>query len=229
MRYINVLVVFLIGVGVILFINQSTKDKKIPLQIPKVQNQTPSDNDTNTALFQIVAQNLDTPWGIAFLPDNSLLVTERKGQVKRVEKNGNIDLINTIQSVKEIGEGGLLGITLHPKFSENSFIYLYYTYSSIRDDTLNRVVRMTYENNELSDEKIIVDEIPGASNHNGGRIKFGPDGNLYITTGDAQNPSQAQKTNTLGGKILSLDAARLPGRVYCICLQIPLSVILYLW
>ena len=95
-----------------------------------------------------------------------------------------------------------MGAVLHPDFESNHYIYFYYTYSSNNDDTLNRVVRMTFENDKLSDEKIIVDSIPGAANHNGGRLKFGPDKALYITTGDAQNPSMAQNSNTLSGKIL---------------------------
>lgn len=151
----------------------------------------------------ILAKNLDTPWGIAFLPNKSMLVTERAGRVRLIDADGNLQSapVATITSVREVGEGGLLGITLHPNFSSNNFVYLYYTYSENGSDTLNRVVRMVYRGS-LKDEKIIIDKIPGASNHNGGRIKFGPDGYLYITTGDAQNPSQAQNINSLGGKIL---------------------------
>lgn len=152
----------------------------------------------------VVATGLDTPWAIAFLPDQSMLVTERKGTVRRIDMNGALDSnpVATLSQVKEMGEGGLLGITTHPDFENNKYVYLYYTYSSNGNDTLDRVVRMTYQNNTLTDEKIIVDKIPGAANHNGGRIKFGLDGLLYIGTGDAQNPSQAQDTSTLGGKIL---------------------------
>lgn len=95
-----------------------------------------------------------------------------------------------------------MGIALHPDFQSNNYIYLYYTYEAQGNNTLNRVVRMTYSDRALKDEKIIVDRIPGASNHNGGRIKFGPDNFLYITTGDAQEPSLAQDRNSLAGKIL---------------------------
>lgn len=153
---------------------------------------------------QTIAEGLDTPWSIAFLPDNSMLVTERKGTIRKISPEGQLDPtpLATIQNAVEIGEGGLLGITLHPEFEENNYIYLYYTYRNTGDNTLNRVVRMKYENNTLSNEEIIVEAIPGASNHNGGRIKFGPDNFLYITTGDAQEPSQAQDTNSLAGKIL---------------------------
>lgn len=152
----------------------------------------------------VVAENLNTPWGIAFLPDKSILLTERPGRIRLIDNRGRPQpqAVAVIDNVREIGEGGLLGITLHPDFSSNNYVYLYYTYSNSGGNTLNRVVRMTYQDKQLKDEKIIVDQIPGSSNHNGGRIKFGPDGYLYITTGDAENPSQAQDTNTLGGKIL---------------------------
>jgi aldose sugar dehydrogenase len=152
----------------------------------------------------VVAQGLDTPWGIAFLPDSSMLVTERAGRVRLIDKSGNLQSqpVATLPNVKEIGEGGLLGITLHPDFVKNNYVYLYYTYGEAGNNTMNKVVRMTYQNGGLTDEQVIVDQIPGSSNHNGGRIKFGPDKNLYITTGDAENPSQAQNTQSLAGKIL---------------------------
>jgi glucose/arabinose dehydrogenase len=158
---------------------------------------------TDTPAETIIAEGLDTPWAIAFLPSGEMLVTERKGTVRLIDKSVKLQdaPVATIEKVKEAGEGGLLGIALHPDFENNNFVYLYYTYSG-EEDSLNRVVRMKYSNGVLGDEQIIVDAIPGNSNHNGGRIKFGPDKFLYITTGDAENPSQAQDTNTLGGKIL---------------------------
>ncbi len=167
----------------------------------------PSENTSPSADIPaetIIAEGLDTPWAIAFLPDKSMLVTERPGRVRLVDSSGKLQNapVATLNQVKEIGEGGLLGIALHPDFANDNYIYFYYTYSGNEDNTLNRVARMKYENNQLKDEQIIVDNIPGASFHNGGRIKFGPDKFLYITTGDAQNPSQSQDKNSLAGKIL---------------------------
>lgn len=152
----------------------------------------------------IIAEGLDTPWAIAFLPDQSMLVTERKGTVRLVTKVGQLQEapVATISSAKEIGEGGLLGIALHPDFQNNNLVYLYYTYASEGDNTSNRVISMKYQNGQLTDVQIILDRIPGASNHNGGRIKFGPDNFLYITVGDAQEPSLAQNPDYSAGKIL---------------------------
>lgn len=171
--------------------SKSVSNKPIPttLNVPKVT---------------VIADQLDTPWAIAFLPDSSMLVTERTGRVRLITADGTLQNkpVATISEVKEIGEGGMLGITLHPDFADNHFVYIYYTYSANDNDTQNRVIRMTYEQQTLTKPRIIVDAIPGALNHNGGRIKFGPDGFLYIATGDAQNPSQAQNTQSLAGKIL---------------------------
>lgn len=160
---------------------------------------------SDIAVTTVITQNLEVPWAIAFLPDNRMLVTERPGRVRIVNINGTPNqalaaIINV--NVQSDGEGGLLGIVLHPNFSQNHYVFFYYTYKSEGNQTLNRVVRMKFENDKLTNEQIIVDKIPGAIYHNGGRIKFGPDGYLYITTGDARNSSQAQDTNSLAGKIL---------------------------
>lgn len=154
---------------------------------------------------EVIAENLNIPWEVAFLPfdfaqgeHGEILVTERPGNLLLIKKKQKI----SIKGVKPIGEGGLLGIAIHPDFKNNQYVYLYYTYSNTGDDTLNRVVRFQLKNSKLINEQVIVNAIPGAVNHNGGRIKFGPDSFLYITTGDAQNPSLAQDKNSLAGKIL---------------------------
>lgn len=172
--------------------------------------QTPSSTASNQESFdnkegtpsnpQVFAQNLNIPWSIAFLPNGNILVTERPGNVKEIGKDGNVKTIFTVPDVKPEGEGGLHGITLHPQFSANQYIYLYYTYNP--NPTQNKVVRYKFQNGTLIEDKVILEKIPGSIFHNGGRIKFGPDGYLYITTGDAQNPSLAQNKNSLAGKIL---------------------------
>lgn len=189
-------------IGLYAYLNPQKSNLSNTITSPKPENN--KSQNVVTDRISIVAQNLDTPWAIAVLPDKSLLVTERSGNVRLIDANGNLQSnpVAVLPSVKEIGEGGLLGLVLHPNFSSNNYVYFYYTYDGSSGNTLNRVARMVYKDKKISDEKIIVDKIPGASNHNGGRIKFGPDSLLYVTTGDAQNPSLSQDKNSLAGKIL---------------------------
>lgn len=153
---------------------------------------------------ETVAENLEVPWAIAFAPDGRIFVTERIGSLRVIE-NGQLN--PEPLKILDVGivEGGLLGIALDPNFEENHYIYLYYTYSEFLS-TYNKVVRYTESNNKLLDEKILLDEIPGGVIHDGGRLKFGPDGKLYITTGEAGNPELAQDLNSLGGKILRINS-----------------------
>lgn len=194
MKRIILITIFLLA-GFYIYSNV-TKNKNIS-PVPTQTNQNSPTTSEDAPLTSVVIDNLDTPWSIVFLPNGQILITERKGTVRL-----NSEVIATFPQVQEIGEGGLMGMVLHPDFESNHFIYFYYTYQGDDNQTLNRVVRMKFKNNKFSYEKIIVDGIAGAPNHNGGRIKFGPDKNLYITTGDAQNPSRAQNKNSLSGKIL---------------------------
>jgi glucose/arabinose dehydrogenase len=150
-----------------------------------------------------VVTNLDTPWSLAFSKNGILFFTERPGYVKAFYNNTLINLKVENLNVKEIGEGGLLGIALDPNFPNSPYIYLYYTYEE--EKLWNRVVRYKFENWSLIDQKILIDKIPAATLHNGGRIKFGPDGKLYITTGDATQKDLAQDINSLAGKILRIN------------------------
>ena len=153
--------------------------------------------------YEVIAKKLAVPWSLVFLPDQNILVTERPGRVRLIDKNKGLieQPVHTVNQVAARGEGGLLGIALDPNFQNNRFVYLYYTYEA-DSKLLNKVVRFEYKNNQFINEKVIVDNIPGSSIHNGGRIKFGPDGYLYIGTGDGAEPALAQNKNSLGGKIL---------------------------
>ncbi len=146
--------------------------------------------------------SLEIPWSIVFLNENEILVTERSGKVKVINlKSKKIVKEFIVEGVKHIGEGGLLGATIHPQFKENSFVYFYYT-TEKNGELVNRVERYILKNNELKDDKVILDNIPAGRVHNGGRIKFGSDGYLYITTGDAGDSENSQNINSLAGKIL---------------------------
>ncbi|APV43944.1 Glucose/arabinose dehydrogenase, beta-propeller fold [Dehalogenimonas formicexedens] len=152
-----------------------------------------------------IAENLDIPWEMVFLPDKSILLTERPGTVRFIDSNRNLQNqpIFTITDVAAIGEGGLLGATLHPQFAINGWVYFYYTYQS-GTGLANRVVRYTLHGTTFSDRTVIIEGIPGGNIHDGGRIKFGPDGLLYICVGETGNENLAQDLNSLAGKILRL-------------------------
>jgi len=146
---------------------------------------------------EILVVDLDTPWAIDFLPDGRMIFTERDGRVSILD-NDKLKVVGNID-VSEVSEAGLLGIVVDPEFNKNRFIYLYYTH-----EKGNRVSRFVLIEN-LEDEFILLDDIPNARFHDGGRIKFGSDGKLYITTGDATKPSTAQDINSLAGKILRMN------------------------
>lgn len=152
--------------------------------------------------IQTVMSGLSVPWGIAFISKNELLVTERDGTLIHYKNGSSADI--PVPNAAEYGEGGLLGIELHPQFMQNRLLYLYMTYQSHNSRLLNRVVRfrLTRDGLRLENPTVIIDGIPGANYHDGGRIRFGPDNHLYITTGDAGSDENAQSTSTLAGKIL---------------------------
>lgn len=146
---------------------------------------------------ETVAKDLEVPWALAFLPDDSLIFTERGGKVSILEGT-NVKSVGNI-TVTQNSESGLLGIAVDPKFNENHYIYLYYT-----NGNNNQISRFIL-NDTLTNETVLVNNIPAAAIHNGGRLKFGPDGKLYATTGEAGNTALAQDLNSLGGKILRIN------------------------
>ncbi|OGY18711.1 MAG: hypothetical protein A2900_02320 [Candidatus Chisholmbacteria bacterium RIFCSPLOWO2_01_FULL_50_28] len=149
---------------------------------------------------EVVADGLQIPWEILFLPDGKLLVSERPGRLLLI---GTDRHAIEVSGVRHVGEGGLLGLAMHPDFERNGLLYLYLT-SQENGQIVNRVERYLLDGASLSQREVILEGIRGASNHDGGRIAFGPDGFLYIGTGDAQQAQTAQDTNSLNGKILRI-------------------------
>ena len=160
--------------------------------------------------FQLVDRvfltDLEVPWEVFDLGD-AILVTERPGRLVLIEAGDVRVIYDNAEQLADSAEGGLLGMTLHPQFNNNRYLYIYETYDSNADVTKNRVLRFTLSDDLQSIEQatIIVDDIPGAMYHDGGRIAFGPDHKLYVTTGDATQPELAQDLGSLAGKILRLN------------------------
>ncbi|GAB2667704.1 PQQ-dependent sugar dehydrogenase [Kribbella swartbergensis] len=155
-----------------------------------------------------VATGIEVPWGLAFLPDQSALVSERdSAKIKRVA-GGRVTEVGEVDGVDPSSEGGLLGLAVDPQYPSRPYIYAYY---STGGD--NRIARITYRDNRLSDQQVILDGIPAASIHNGGRLRFGPDGFLYAGTGDGADRPTSQDDGSLGGKILRIttDGKAAPG------------------
>jgi len=143
----------------------------------------------------VIATNLEVPWGFAFLPNGDALFTERdSGRLLRMDSSGNVQEVQTLPT-RGYGEGGSLGLAVSPDYERDGYVYAYYT---TEED--NRVVRL-----RLGEEpEPILTGIPFNSYHDGGRISSGPDGMLYVATGDAGDPSNSQDRSSLGGKILRL-------------------------
>lgn len=157
---------------------------------------------------EVVASNLEVPWALAFAPDGRLFFTERPGRLRvMVEGQLQPDPVATFPVVARAGdESGLMGLAIDPDFPNNGFIYVMYSYRNSQGQIRNRISRLVVEGNQASGETILVDGIPGASIHDGGRLRFGPAAKLFATTGDAAVPASAQNLGSLSGKILRLNS-----------------------
>jgi glucose/arabinose dehydrogenase len=158
----------------------------------------------NRATIEVVARRLETPWALAFAPDGRLFVTERPGRIRliaggRLQRKPVAEL-----KVVERGESGLMGMALDPHFDDNGFLYVCYT-ADIGGRGVNRLSRLTFRDGAAAGELLLLDRLPAAEMHDGCRVKFGPDGKLYLSLGDAGVAELAQRLDSLAGKILRVN------------------------
>jgi glucose/arabinose dehydrogenase len=183
---------------------------------------TPPAGDTFTTsdgvrfAVELVATNFEVPWAMAFAPDGRLFVTERPGRVRILDLAArSSQLALTLDDVFTQGEAGLLGLALDPGFATTRLVYLHYT-AAAGGSAVNRLVRYREVAGQLGERAVLLDGIPGATIHDGGRLRFGPDGFLYVTAGDAANQNLAQDLASYAGKILRLtrDGTSPPGNAF---------------
>jgi len=195
-------VVFVFFNPVACFFQPSSESEPAATTTADIESETENQQAQKAADESIItiADNLSVPWGIAFLPNGNILLSERTGSL--LELSANSETLKRITvGAEQQGESGLLGIALHPEFKQNSWLYIYRTISK-NNGLENEVVRYKYDSDELSQPTVIIDGISGAMYHDGGRIAFDSDGYLFILTGDATDPDLAQRTDTLEGKVL---------------------------
>ena len=173
-------------------------------------SQSPTFTQTNAKSFKVetVTEGLEVPWGMEFLPDRSILVTERPGRL-RIIRGGKLNPtpIAGLPTIAASGEGGLMDLALHPKFNQNRRLYLAYTIEGNGGLLQTRVSRFRLTDKGLTEKLDIFPGVPGtaAGNHFGSRLAFGQDGKLYITLGERGEPKRAQDLNNLNGKTLRLN------------------------
>ena len=187
----------IVGAIIFSFFVLTSEDDPLPLPEPP----SPKVEDNSVA---ILAENLENPRSIAVYGDK-IFVTEKEGRVRVIQNNELLeDPLATFRPA-DVFDGGLLGIATHPDYADNHFLYVFLTYKE-NESLWNKVIRITESDNKLQDATTIFDKIPGSVFTNGGFLKFGPDGKLYVGTGTVSDASHLpQDLNSLAGKILRIN------------------------
>ncbi|KKS17030.1 MAG: Quinoprotein glucose dehydrogenase [candidate division WWE3 bacterium GW2011_GWA1_41_8] len=204
-KYLPVLLILAVIISTVSILNLD----KITGNNPIITN-TPTETKTvskNSGQYTVetVVGGLFVPWSIVFTSEDRILVTERNGNIRIIEKGKLLTTpMITFPEVSQISEEGLMGLALDPDYNSNKFIYTSYAYGPSNNIKV-RVVQLRDEGNTATVQKTVIDNIPAAKFHAGSRLKFGPDDKLYITTGDASQKALSQNQSSLAGKILRLN------------------------
>jgi len=165
---------------------------------------------------EVVVDGLEIPWGLEILPSGDLLVTERHGRLRLVQDGAavpepvlefGVSMPPPLYGIDLLGsEGGLLGVLLHPEFAANRLFYLYYNIDNEDGVQTGRIERyaLSGDGRSAALDRVILDDLPAGLHHQGGRMRLGPDGMLYVGVG-AYEPHDAQSPDTLAGKLLRMD------------------------
>lgn len=153
--------------------------------------------------YTVAATKLDVPWSIQF-SGNTAYITQRGGGIVQI-KNGKqtVQKVQTKKPLRVVGEAGLTGFVLDPKFTKNKMAYIYHAYEK-NGEGFNRIVKVKLFGNVWKEQSKLVEGIPGGRIHEGGRLAFGPDGMLYSTAGETNRRELSQDLKSLGGKILRM-------------------------
>lgn len=206
--FVSVIIIFIVAIGIFVlsylgFLNKTNPPRLVDLpQI--IENKVNTPTEVNFKIEEVV-NNLDVPWGIVFTSEDRALVTERDGRIRIIQDETLLEKpLYTFSDVSSKNEEGLMGIALSPNYSENKLFYVCYAYAK-NGVLLDKIVKLKDNTTSAEVETIVLDNIPAAQFHAGCRTKFGPDGKLYVTTGDAGEKDNAQDINSLSGKILRLN------------------------
>lgn len=178
---------------------------------------SPTDGEIRT---EVMVENLEIPWDLSFAPTGELFITERVGRILKFESGEVTKVLEPRDAIDagsippgadekswwvKGGEGGLLGVAVHPGYPDPAYVYAYYTTNA--GGTHNRVSRFDASADDpAASEEVLIDAIPGGNFHDGGRIGFGPRNYLWVTTGDAGEDALARDPSSLGGKVLRVTA-----------------------